>query len=279
MFGLRLRHGARNSAGRVVVFIDYDNIDIGARRLGRVFPVAQLRELGHKYGIARMPKLFFSHHVDRETIMRIGREGFVLRVCPPAKKWAPDTVDKRIHEECSEIADDPHNEIFVIVSTDGDFDETVYMLRDHHKTVVRFKLDEAASALKSDTGDTIELPNEWPAHLVERRPPEGGDFRGLIQRIREGRTDACDEESVKFLALVTNTCDKLAQVNGCKRSFRQWTEAIWSIIRRDAYEFCSDDCREALHALNHEGNIFVRREQLCHPMTYYEFNPLHGLNI
>ena len=282
MFGCNWRRMFewREPAKRVMVFIDHENVYIGARAVGKAFPAEALRNLGRKYGIAETPQIFLSHFTPHDIIMELGRQGFHLNICPPAKFGGQDTVDERIHEECRQFADHDQIKIFVIVSNDRDFQKTGDLLKNHHKRVIRFELDEWRRVLTSADGDTIEL-SDYCQLSKESQPAERNNFAEIIQQINIAEVDAYDEEKTRFLKQVVEACAKVHRLDDEKRSFMQLRSLLWCLIYADAIKhgFSQNDCHAAMDALLNYTDVLERRWQEISPRTYYVFNPAHSLSL
>lgn len=281
MFGWGRRQKEQNSIGRVVVLIDYDNIYLGTRAVGKAFPVKELQGLGRKYGIAEPPQIFLSHFTPHDKIMALGRQGFDLHICPPDKLGGQDTVDARIYNECQRFADHPGIKTFIIVSNDADFGRTEEFLRNHHKRVVRFELDEGRRVLTSADGDIIELPDycHTPELIRESQPAERNDFAEIIQRRNIVEVDAYDEKKTIFLKQVVEACAKVHRLDDRRRSFVQLRSLIWNLIHMEAIKhgFSQNDCHAAMDALINETDVLKLHRQEISPRVYYVFNPAHGL--
>ncbi|MFA5767514.1 MAG: NYN domain-containing protein [Candidatus Paceibacterota bacterium] len=265
---------------QTVTLIDYRNLIEGLKAIGKNFPAEELKDLGRRYGIALTPRIYISHTVHFNTAMSLGRMGYVVVFCPPVKFNGPDTVDERIHEECRLLADHPQIDTFIIVSNDADFRKTEDLLRDHHKTVVRFRLEEKECLQKSGQGDIVHLPDTQKEEIFQ----EKNEFIELIERINKDGKDSLDKDKIWFLRQIVEACEKIHRTGEFSRSnaksFWDLKNFVWQYIHKRASRiFNINDCHCAIDALVNHSDVIEQRQQAVHPRRYYVYNPNHSLPL
>lgn len=266
---------------KVMMLIDYRNLIEGLNSVKRDFPKEELKELSRKYGIALTPRVYISHTVSLETAMRLGRMGYLIMFCPPEKLDGPDTVDERIHGDCMLFASHPQVGTFILISRDRDFRKTEDLLKDHHKKVIRFGIDESTATLKSPDGQTIYLPE---LGIAEEPITEKNEFVEVVIRMIRKETKSIDKNQVWFIRLVVNECKRLYDQGEMHppraKSFNQLKNTIWIFIHTQVRKhFSKRDCHQALAALVEYSNVLEKHSQKVIPRTYYLFNPNHTLPL
>ncbi len=273
---------ASSQEGQVMTFIDYRNLVEELKSIGKNFPDEALKEIGRKYGNAIMPRVYISHIVSPEEIRRLGHAGYFIIVCPPVKLNGPDTVDTRIHEECQLFAENPNITTFVLVTNDkGDFRRTEDLLKNRHRNVVRFEVDDVDCVLKSTEGETVFLSDSQKEKWYEER----NDFNEVIERLAKGDKESVDGNKIRFIKAIIEALQKVLDIDEMypphAKSFKQLRIFIWNLIHthRAIKGFTSNDCHKVLDALLNHSDVLLQYSQDRIPRRYYVYNPKHTLPI
>ncbi|MDP3985712.1 MAG: NYN domain-containing protein [bacterium] len=159
----------------VVVLVDFDNLDMGAKQFGYRFSCDRIKNFARQHGIVRFAYVFLppaNTHAD--IIVRWWRNGFTVVACPMGKK-DKDAVDAKLSEMARNHLDSGAHTI-VIVSDDYDFQPLEHYAADRGKKVVFLSPRRHKSLIADDTNR-----DENERHPVILRPAELGDKQVLYQ--------------------------------------------------------------------------------------------------
>lgn len=177
----------------IAVFIDYDNVAIGAREAGTGFSVGPLMERVLEEGRVVIKKVYGDWTGHDKAKRTLHEAGFDLMDIP-ARGWSgKNAADIRMVVDALDLChNDNRIDTFVIVSGDSDFTPLVSRLRAHHRKVIGIGVEHTASSLLIDACDVFVFYDELLKRPASRAP---------------GRTD----DASQALAWVVDTVSALEQ--------------------------------------------------------------------
>jgi len=160
----------------IAVFIDFDNVAIGAREAGVPFKVGPLLERVLEEGRVVFKRVYadWTGHDKQKRSMH--EAGFEL-IDIPARGWSgKNAADIRMVVDALDLChDDPRIDTFVVVTGDSDFTPLVSRLRAHHRRVIGIGVQHTASNLLIDACDTFVFYDELLTRKQTKAPGREGD--------------------------------------------------------------------------------------------------------
>ncbi len=184
----------------LAVFIDFDNVALGARDAGQRFKVNLLLQRLLEKGKVIVKKAYadWSHH--KEYMTDLHEAGIELIEIPWPKMSGKNSADIHLVVDAMELCHGKsHIDAFVIVSGDSDFTPLVSKLRENNKSVIGVGIRNSSSHLlivNCDEfifyDDLIQEPVQRPADTLSTVPEDQRQlFDFLLQTmralLREGR--------------------------------------------------------------------------------------------
>jgi len=145
----------------IAVFIDYDNVAIGAREAGVSFKVGPLLERVLEEGRVVVKRVYGDWTGHDKAKRALHEAGFELTDIP-ARGWSgKNAADIRLVVDALDLChNDKRIDTFVVVSGDSDFTPLVARLRAHHRRVIGIGVEHTASSLLIDACDTFVFYDE-----------------------------------------------------------------------------------------------------------------------
>ena len=160
----------------IAVFVDYDNVAIGAREAGVGFRIGPLLERVLEEGRVVVKRVYgdWTGHDKQKRAMH--EAGFELTDIP-ARGWSgKNAADIRMVVDALDLChQDPRIDTFVIVSGDSDFTPLVSRLRAHHRRVIGIGVEHTASSLLIDACDAFVFYDELAKRRTSKAPGRTDD--------------------------------------------------------------------------------------------------------
>ena len=155
----------------VAVFVDFDNVAIGAREAGGQFDVRRLLERVVEEGRVVLRRAYADWTGHTAMKKALHEAGFEL-VDIPARAWSgKNAADIKLVVDALDLChQDPAIDTFVIVSGDSDFTPLVSRLRQHHRRVIGVGVEHTSSSLLIDACDTFVFYDELLQRTQRRAP-------------------------------------------------------------------------------------------------------------
>lgn len=165
----------------IAIFVDFDNVAIGAREARCSFDIGPLVERVLTEGRVVLKRVYADWTGHESHKRALHEAGFEL-IDIPARKWSgKNAADIRMVVDALDLCHrDPKVDTFVIVSGDSDFTPLVSRLRAHHRRVIGIGFEHTASSLLIDACDSFVFYDELLERKSKRAPRPADDASQVI---------------------------------------------------------------------------------------------------
>ncbi|MBD3236002.1 MAG: NYN domain-containing protein [Candidatus Eisenbacteria bacterium] len=228
----------------LALFIDFDNVALGARESGVQFEIHSLLQRLLEKGKILIKKAYADWSHYKEFMASLHEAGIELIEIPWPKVSGKNSADIRLVVDAMEICyAKQHLDTFVIVSGDSDFTPLVSKLRENNKAVIGIGMRDSSSRLLIANCDEFIFYD---------------DLVSAPEAAKESLTDVPDDKRKLFRFLLTT-------VQGLMQDGR---DALYSSLIKDTMKRKRPDFRESNYGYANFGDLL--EDAMAHDLIVVE---------
>lgn len=227
----------------IAIFVDYDNVAIGATEAKRKFDIRPLMERVLTEGRVVLKRVYADwtgHETDKRAMHEAGFELIDI----PARRWSgKNAADIRMVVDALDLCHrDPKVDTFVIVSGDSDFTPLVSRLRAHHRRVIGIGFEHTASSLLIDACDSFVFYDELLARKPKRAPRPADDASQVLEWVVDTVVSLEEDRDPPLQGSMIKQTLKRRRPGFSERrhGFRNFSDLLEEAARKDLLEIEAD---------------------------------------
>ena len=228
----------------IAVFVDFDNVAIGAREAGGTFEVRRLMERIVEEGRVVLRRAYADWTGHGAMKKALHEAGFEL-IDIPARSWSgKNAADIKLVVDALDLChQDPNIDTFVLVTGDSDFTPLVSRLRQHHRTVMGIGVEHTSSSLLIDACDQFVFYDELLRRSAPKAPGKEANTDGVLDWVVD-TIEALerDRDGALWSSMVKQTLKrKRPGFSERRHGFRSFNSVVEEAERRGLIDIEKDD--------------------------------------